>query len=394
MDEEFKTAFNALDGAVTGFLDDGKKRIKGLEERQDRLETAFKRAPSSRELVEGKANKDPLVTKALNDFARRGDNQSLAAFSQTCPEMKGMSVISDPDGGYTVIPQMAEAIYTIAPTVDPIRSIAGRVEISSDAWEELLDRGTLASGWSEEMGSRSETDTPQLEKFRVPVHEHYTMPKATQKVLDDSKYNIEEWLNQKIATGFALTEASVFVTGDGVGKPRGFTNYSYGTAGDSSRGWGTLQSVPTGVAAALGTSAAAGLAYTDPFDQVIGQMRPMYLPQCRWLMSSVTKAEIAKLKDTTGRSLVFDDLQSGQPASIRGYPITIVEGMDAIGTNTYPIAFANMQEGYKIVDRMGVSLLRDPFSAKPHVLFYARKRVGGDVRNFEAIKFIKTRTGA
>lgn len=385
--EEIKEAFES-------FTDTALSRIAQQDQKIDKLETAFKRAPSSRELIEGKTNKNPLVTKALNDFSRRGDNQSLAAFSQVSPELKGMSVISDPDGGYTVIPQMADAIYTIAPTIDPIRSIAGRVEIGADAWEELLSRGTLSTGWSEEMGTRTATATPQLQKFRVPVHEHYTMPIATQKILEDSRYNMEEFLNQEIATGFALTEASVFVTGDGIGKPTGFTTYTKGTAGDTSRGWGTLQSVPTGVAAAFGTSAEAGLAYTDPFDSVIGQMRPMYLSQCRWLMSSVTKAEISKLKDTTGRSLVFDNLQSGQPASIRGYPVTIVEGMDAIGTDTYPVAFANMQEGYKIVDRLGIALLRDPYTNKPHVQFYARKRVGGDVRNFECIKFIKTGTGA
>lgn len=390
--DEVKTLVAGIKDSIAEGLTGLKSEIKSVAERQDKLETAFKRAPGAK--GDG-VKEESIEAKGVRFWIKQGGNKDLREFFSTEPEYKAVvaQVGSDPGGGYAVLPEMAASVYRLQKQIDPIRQVASTVTIQSDAWEELLSRGTVSSTWTSETGSRADSDTPQLEKFRVPVHEHYAMPVATQQILDDASFSVEDWLNTEVAEGMALAESAAFVSGNGVGRPEGFTTLSRGTAADATRGWGTIGVITTGVAAAFGTSASAGLAYADPFDNIVGALKPIYRQNAVWLMNSTTLAEINKIKDANGRSLIVDNLQSGQATTIRGFPVVVCENIASIGTETAPVWFGDFKTGYRIVDRQGIRILRDPYTSKPNVKFYTTKRVGGAVRNSEAIKAMVTGTG-
>lgn len=369
------------------------KQIKGIGElkgRLEKIETHIKRAPNpnehkSREDIE--SERKELWTKAFNAFARRADhNETLTKFLARNEEFKALSVNSDPDGGYLVQPTRSNRIEAVNPATDDFRRFARVETISTDAFEEPYDTSRPTVAWVSEIGTRTTSTTPQIGLNRIPTHEIYARPQVTQKLLDDAQFDVEGWVSRKIDTEFRVSEGSAFVSGDGNGKPFGFLSYPFGTAVDgTARGYGTLQYIPTGNAAAFGT----GINGVDVFDDTIAQMKTEYRPGCAWYMNRTTFATVSKLKDTTGASIVVNKLSDAVPATIRGYPVEILENMPSIGTNTDSIAFANFGRGYVVVDRMGVRTLRDPYTSVPYVTFNVTKRVGGGVVNSEAIKTIR-----
>ncbi len=208
------------------------------------------------------------------------------------------------------------------------------------------------------------------------------MPAATQTLLDDAEVNVEEWLAQEVQTVFAEQEGTAFVSGDGVNKPRGFLDYTM--VADASWTWGNIGYIATGVDGAF--------ASTDPSDELIDLIyapKQAYRAGARWVMNRSVEGELRKFKDADGNYIWQPGIAAGQPASLMGYPITEAEDMPDIASNAYAIAFGDFTRGYLIVDRVGIRILRDPFSSKPYVLFYTTKRVGGGVQNFEAIKVLK-----
>lgn len=368
------------------------KKVGGIGELKDRLgkiETHLKRAPNpnehkSRDDIE--AERKELWTRAVKSFAKDGNgNETLDAFIRRNEEFKGLSVGSDPDGGYLVQATRSNRIEQVNPPVDNFRAFARVEQISSDAFEEPFDTGRPTVAWVSELGTRSETSTPTLGMNRVPVHEIYARPKTTQKMLDDAAFNVEGWLDRKVNTEFQVYEGSAFINGDGNGKPFGFLSYPYGTADDSTRGYGTLQYVPTGNAAGFGT----GINAPDIFDDVIAKTKMEYRPNARWYMNRSSFATVSKMKDTTGQSTVISKLSDAVPAAIRGYPVEILEYLPSIGTDSYSIMFGDMQRAYVVVDRTGVRTLRDPYTSPGFVTFNTSKRTGGAVVNSEAIKAIK-----
>jgi HK97 family phage major capsid protein len=256
--------------------------------------------------------------------------------------------------------------------------------IGSDRLEGMNDLDEADAGWVGETGTRSDTDTPQVGKYEIPVHEMYAMPRATQKLLDDAAIDVEAWLAGKVADKLARTENAAFVTGNGVSKPRGFTAYTTAATADGSRTWGQLEHVLSG---ASGDFAAA-----DPADKLFdveAAMKPALLAGARWVTRRSVIAKVRKFKSTDDQYLWQPGLQAGAPASLIGYPITLAEDMPALAEDSLSMALGNFAEGYQIVDRLGVRVLRDPFTAKPYVRFYTTKRTGGAVVNFDAIKFLK-----
>lgn len=320
--------------------------------------------------------------EALRKYIAGGDKSGFADMAA-----KGMSVGSDPDGGYTVMPAFSAAITAKVFESSPLRRLARVVSISTDSFEEILDRDEPASSWVAETASRPATTSPQIGKFAIPVHEHYAAPKVTQKLLDDSNIDIGGWLTQKIADKFARGEASAFVSGNGVGKPRGFLDYSTATTDDDSRTWGVLQYVPSG--------ASSDFASTSPADALIdlqSELKADYRNGAVWLMNRKTAGKVRKFKDGEGNYLWQPSAVAGQPALLLGHPVELAEDMPDVGAGAYPIAFGNFARGYTVVDRHGVRLMRDPYTDKPHVVFYTYARVGGDVNDFDAIKLLKIAT--
>jgi HK97 family phage major capsid protein len=321
----------------------------------------------------GAADMDDYKT-AFDTFLRKGEELMGP------DERKALSVGTDPDGGYVVNPDLSGRIVMKVFETSPMRAFASIQVISSDALEGLFDLNEASSGWVGETDSRAETNTPQLGKWRIPAHELYAKPKATQKLLDDASINMEAWLASKVAEKFARDEANAFVVGNGVNKPRGFLTYSSGTTLP-----GTIERFDTGVNGAFAAAPNGG----DVLINALYGLKQQYRANATWFMNRATLKLTRKLKDSDGAYLWSPGIAAGQPASLLGYPVASFEDMPDPATDSLSIAVGDMREAYQIVDRLGIRTLRDPYSAKPYVEFYTTKRVGGDVVNFEAIKLIE-----
>lgn len=302
-------------------------------------------------------------------------------------DRKAMSVGSDPDGGYLVTPDMSGAFVKRRFNFSPIRQIASVQQTSSDKLEGLADTTDLSGGgWVGETGSRAATGTPTMKNWQIPVHEQYQNPGATQKLLDDASIDVEAWLMAKIADSMARREGTAFTVGTGIGQPRGFASYTTAATADGSRAWGVLEHVGTGSNGSFGTAPNG----SDKLIALVGALKPHFRTGARFVMPRLTLAATRTLKDTVGNYIWLPTMQAGQPSSLLGYPITEAEDLVAYTTTgALGIAFGDFAAGYQIVDRIGIRVLRDPFTNKPYIQFYTTARVGGDVIDFEAIKFLK-----
>lgn len=313
--------------------------------------------------------------RALVNYLRK-DDRVLSA-----DEQKALSVGSDPDGGYIVDPDTSGRIVRKQFETSPMRAHATIQVISTDALEGLFDLDEATSGWVSETGSRSVTDTPEMKAWRIPVHEQYAMPQATQKLLDDAYIDVEMWLADKVADKMSRTENAAFVEGNGVGKPRGFLDYA-----DGSTLPGTIERFETGVDGGFAADPDGANILLD----MIQGLKSNYRRNAAWFMNRTTVGGVRKMQDSDGRHLWQPSIAAGQPATLLGYPVVEFEDMpDYTTTDALAIAFGDMAEAYTIVDRAGVRTLRDPFSNKPYIQFYTVKRVGGDVINFEALKLLE-----
>lgn len=306
-------------------------------------------------------------------------------------ERKAMSVAVDPQGGYLVVPDNAGRIVERVRELSPIRRFASVQPTASDRLEGIADVNDLDSGWVGETQSRPETGTPDVGKYEIPVHEIYAMPKASQKVLDDSALNVEDWLAGKVSSRFARQEAAAFISGNGVLKPRGILTYPTATTADATRAWGTLQYVATGHASAF-IAPTSSASPADCLIDLVYALKATHRMGARWLMNSLTAGVVRKFKDADGKFVWTDRISEGQPPLLLGYPVEFAEDMPDVGAGNFPILFGDLMDAYQIVDRLGIRVLRDPYTQKGWVLFYSTMRVGGAVVNFEAIKLLKVAT--
>lgn len=314
--------------------------------------------------------------KAFDAYLRGGDDDGLRGLEL---EGKALNTAIAGEGGYLVDPQTAETIRSVLSTTASIRAVANVVAVEATSFDVLVDHTDVGHGWATESGPLSETDTPVIDRISIPLHELSALPKASQRLLDDSAFDVEGWLAGRIADKFARAEAAAFVSGDGVDKPRGFLTHP--SVDNGVWVWGNLGYVPTGVAGAI--------AGPDPIVDLVYALGAQYRANGTFVMNSKTAGTIRKMKDADGRFLWSDGLAAGEPARLMGYPVLIAEDMPDIAAGANAIAFGDFHAGYTVAERPDLRVLRDPYSAKPHVLFYATKRVGGDVSDFKAIKLLK-----
>lgn len=294
---------------------------------------------------------------------------------------------NDPNGGYLVDKQTEQSIDRVLSTVSALRSIASVMTISAGVYRKLVSLGGATGGWVGEKQSRSETNTPTLTPLEFPAMELYALPAATQTLLDDARIDIGAWLGSEVSITFAEKEGLAFYSGSGVNEPRGIASYTM--VADASYAWGKVGFKTSGVAAALSDSSNNGI------DGLIGLMYSLkqgYRGGARFLMNRNTAALVRKLKDSDGAYHWQPPVQAGQPSTLLGHPVTDDDNVADVGANAFPIWFGDFKRAYLIVDRAGIRVLRDPFTAKPYVLFYTTKRVGGGIQNFEAIKALKIST--
>jgi HK97 family phage major capsid protein len=293
-----------------------------------------------------------------------------------------MSVGSNPDGGYLVPPEIETAIGQRLTAISPIRGIAGQRTISSNVYKKPFMTAGPAVGWVGETDPRAQTATPTLDELSFPAMELYAQPAATATLLEDSAVNIDQWLASEVEQVFAVQEGTAFVTGDGTNKPKGFLAYS--TVDNASWTWGNLGYVASGAAGAFPASNPS-----DVLVDLIYAVNAGYRQNAAFVMNRRTQGVIRKFKDTTGGYLWQPPAVAGGKATLMTFPVVEAEDMPDIAANSLSIAFGDFARGYLVVDRAGVSVLRDPYTAKPYVLFYTTKRVGGGVQDFDAIKVMK-----
>lgn len=338
----------------------------------DGIKTAMNRAGHGGEGGKNAEVEQEKAAKAAHEKYLRKGERGMSVEEKTL-----LSTDSNPDGGYLVRPELSAMVVKKVFESSPMREICGQAAISTMVLDIVEDLDEAASGWVGENGARSATNTPQLKQVSIPVHELHASPKATQSLLDDAMWNVEAWLAGKVAEKFGRDEATAFVTGTGVNKPRGFAAYANGTS------FGTIEQVVSGHATLL---------QADGLFSLQNALKEPYQANAMWLLQRVTVSSLRKLKDGTGRYIWQPGLTESAPGTILGRPYRMAADVAAEGAGNLAIAYGDFKQGYLIVDRIGVRVLRDPFTSKPNVLFYTTKRVGGDVVNFEAIKLGKCST--
>jgi HK97 family phage major capsid protein len=307
--------------------------------------------------------------RAFRNWMRRGGQESERILNE-------MSVASPPDGGFLVSPDTAGRIVEMLYETSPIRQLASAQPISSDALEGVFDLDEAGAGWVGETAARpGNTATPQVGTWRIPVHEMYAEPNATQKLLDDAQVDIEAWLARKVSGRFARLENTAFVAGNGVLRPRGFLTYPAGVP--TAALWQVIEQVPSGN---------ANLLTGDGLIDLVGALKDIYQASAVFGMRRATQTAVRKFKDGNGNYLWQPDFATRGSATLLGFPIVEMADMPAVGAGALPVVFGDFQAAYQIVDRFGIRVLRDPYTRKGFVKFYTTKRVGGDVLNFEALK--------
>lgn len=366
------------------FKTENDERLAALEKRgaSDPLqEEKLKRLEAA--MNEQKAAIDRLAATALRGTThtdesreeKRAFDQYMRAGILAAPEEKALDGSTDADGGYTVPLTIEAAIDRALTEVSPFRAFASVRQISTPTYRLAINEAAYASGWVGETDARDETATPSIAPIEFRTGEIYAMPAATPQLLEDSAVDIEGWIAAEVRATFAAAETDAFVNGNGTNKPLGILQAP--NAPDGSR-----------TATEIGT--VAGSVSGDSLIELTYALDARYRANGRFIINRHTAEAIRKLKDSSGNYLWSPGLSAGQPAMLLGYPVSEIEGMPNAGGGAFAVAFGDFKAGYLIVDRRGVQVLRDPFSAKPYVLFYTTKRVGGGVQDHAAIKLLAT----
>lgn len=368
MTEVIHETLNTLTTSFSKFKDHQDERLNQLDtrleksiQRIEKMELSSQRPGFSEKTISHKATD-------FADFVRKGTED----FSK-----KSLSGQTEAGGGYLIPYPVVQMINQSISSFSVIRQLAANTTINSDSLDLLLEKTEAEAGWVAETAERNETGTPELAKIRIPVHQIYAKPRVSQKLLDDASINIDQWISDRIADKFAKIENLGFLFGDGNGKPRGILTAE--TCGLNTEEWGKVSMLSTG--------AADDLASPDQLLEVVYSLKSKYLPGAVWIMPRSIAFKIAQLKDKQGQYIWQQSLNAKQPNTLLGYPVYLCDDM-VRSEMPHRILFGNIKEAYQVVDRAQMSLLRDPFSAKPYVEFYATKRVGGEIINHKAVKYI------
>ncbi len=365
---DIATRQDKTDEAITTLRSD-------VDEVKTRLERVSRAA--ARPVLDGGAQeRSPEVKSFVDGYLRKG----------ILPEQKSVSGSVLSDGGYAVPRPIDEVIAATLVKLSPLRSICQVVQVGSAGYRKLITTGGTSSGWVSETATRPMTNTPTFVEIVPPTGELYANPAASQAMLDDAQFNLEEWMGSEIAVEFARAEGAAFVNGSGTNQPRGFLGAPTAATADGTRAFGTLQFTATGSATTLGANP------ENKLIDLVHSLKSGHRQGAAWVMNAATLAEVRKMKASDGSFLWQPGIAAGQPDRLIGYPVVEAGDMPDIAANAFPIAFGNFRNGYLIAERGATSILRDPFTNKPFVHFYAVKRIGGQVLDSEAIKLLKIST--
>ncbi len=396
MGGDINEAFDGFMSAFEAFKESNDERLTQLETRlSSDVVTEEKMNRINSAVDEQKRHLDALILKqqrpslggssipasdhqiGFNTYVRSGSDQGLRGL-----EAKSMSAGTPADGGYMVPDELSTEIGRRLAAISPIRSIASVRQVSSNLFKKPFAHTGPAVGWVGETQIRPETTAPVLDELQFPTMELYAMPAATSTLLEDAAVDVGMWLAEEVETAFAEQESAAFINGDGVNQPKGFLTAP--TVDEASWNWGNLGTIATGNDGALAAADGA-----DVLVDAIYALKAGYRQNASFVMNRKTQAELRKLKDSDGNYIWQAPASAEASARLMGFPVVEAEDMPDIASDSLSIAFGDFRRGYLVVDRTGVSVLRDPYSAKPYVLFYTTKRVGGGIQDFDAIKLIK-----
>ena len=382
---EFMSAFEEFKRTNDGRLGDLERRGAAdviTSEKVERLNAVLDGAKAAidRQMLErakpqlegGRAEAGDEYKDAFAAYVKRG-------------ETKALTIGSPSGGGYLVPVETETEITRLLTSVSPIRGIAGVRQISAHTYKKPVTITGPQVGWVAETDARTTTTSQTLDLLDFPTAELYAMPAATQVFIDDAAVNVGDWIAEEVNAAFAAQETNAFVLGNGTNKPKGFLDET--KVANASWTWDNIGYVATGAAGALPAS--------NPSDVLVDlayALKAQYRQNASWVMNRKTQGALRKIKDDAGNYIWQPALTPDGKATLMGFQLIEVEDMPDIAANSYSIAFGDFRRGYLIVDRQGVNVLRDPFSAKPYVLFYTTKRVGGGVQDFDAIKLLKFAT--
>ncbi len=322
---------------------------------------------------------DAAYTGTFGSFMRDGkreDEEKLKAEQKTGVRA-AMSEGSAADGGLTAPIEWDRTVTDRLKLISPLRAEATVQSISKAGFIKLFTDRSIGSGWVGETASRPATTTPQFTALPFVPGELYANAAASQDLLDDSEIGMENWLTGEIELEFSRQEGIAFVAGDGSNKPFGVLAYVTGGAQAARHPWGAIQ---------VRNSASAAALTADQVSNIVYDLPAMYSPNAKWFMNRNTMSQIRLLQDSQKRYLWQPSYQVGQPSTLLGAPIVDVPDMPNVAAGALPILFGDMKETYLVIDRIGFRVLRDPYTNKPYICFYCTKRVGGGVKNPDAMK--------
>jgi HK97 family phage major capsid protein len=319
-------------------------------------------------------------SEKFNAWFRRGDLSAHAELPELAVKA-ALTRTSDPDGGIFVPSEMETTIDRVLGKTSAVRELATVRTVGGGGYKKPVNLGGTSSGWTDnETDAPTQTSTPKLSILDFGAKTLWAQPAITQSMLEDAYFDIAGWLADEVSIEFAEQEGAAFINGDGLKSPKGILAYK--TVADANYKWGSLGYISTGAAGALGVA-------FDALQDLVYAPKSAYRNNARFLMNRKSISTVRKVKDGEGNYMWEPSNKVGEPAQFMGYAVSDDDNMPDFAPNAFPIAFGDFARGYLVADRRGVQVLRDPYSAKPYVLFWTTKRVGGGVQDFAAIKLLK-----
>lgn len=379
--------------------------LKSIKADLEKLQTKLSRPGQGggdrddRQSPEAEAYKGAFLAWVRNP----SDHETRAALQQRAKELKKVQRVSaaagDEDGwetratqtatstgsagGYALPEQIEQQIARLALDISPIRQLATVRTVGTSDYKELFDVNGAGFEWVGETDTRNQTNTPDLAEVAPTFGMASAKPQASEESLDDLFFDVEGWLIDSASEAIAQGEGAAFLSGNGTKKPTGILAGPTPVAtADASRAFGTLQYIASGQAGAMPTS-------LDTLYDLVYSLRARYRRNANWLSAKITLAALRKYKSSDNQYLWQPAIAAGQPDMFLGYPVVEAEDMPVVAANAFPLAFGDFKEGYLIADRVGMRITRDEITTPGFVKFYVRRRVGGKLRNTQAIKLLK-----
>lgn len=385
--DDLNTAFEAFKKTHTDQLDEIKAgktdvvttdKLTKIEGELDKLQAAIEsvnlKATLGADGHDSQQPRDPEYTAQFQSYFKGGTPTAKLE------EIRAAATKTDGEGGYLAPIEWDRTISKKTKVISPMRQNSSVITISGAGFKKVYSDGVVGSGWVGETAARPQTTTPGLTSLGFTMGEIYANPAASQGLIDDAEIDIEAWLADEVSVEFDKQEGVAFLSGDGSNKPDGVLTYVTGGSNAAKHPYGAILALVSGAASAVTSDALFDLQADLPAE---------FLPNAKFYMNRGSQAAFRKLKTSDGAYLWQPSLALGVPPTLAGEAVVDMPGMPNVGAGNIAALYGDMAETYQVIDRTGVRVLRDPYTAKPFVLFYTTKRVGGGVKNPTAMRALK-----